>query len=65
MIGKTLGHYQMIVVSSEKERDKYFNADGSDYEIGKAANKTTERAVRELEKLGTMPNDRYIDWLIY
>lgn len=55
----------MIVISSEKERDKYFNADGSDNEMGKAANKTMEPALKELEKLGTMPNDSYIDWLIY
>jgi hypothetical protein len=55
----------MIVISSEKERDKYYNADGTDSELGKAANKTIEPAVKEMEKFGTMPNDRYIDWLIY
>ena len=55
----------MIVIPSEKERDKYFNADGSDNKIGKIANKIMEPVVKELEKLGTMPNDRYIDWLIY
>jgi hypothetical protein len=55
----------MIIIPSEKERDKYFNADGSDNELGKSADRTMERAVKELEKLGTMPDDRYIDWLIY
>ena len=55
----------MIVIPSEKERDKYYNADGTDNELGKAADKTMEPVVIELDKLGTMPNDRYIDWLIY
>jgi hypothetical protein len=55
----------MIIIPSEKERDKYFNADGSDNELGKSADRTMECAVKELEKLGTMPDDRYIDWLIY
>lgn len=55
----------MIVVSSAKERDKYFNADGSDNELGKATMKITEAAWKEVEKLGTITNDRYIDWLVY
>jgi len=55
----------MAVIPSQKERNKYFNADGSENELGKAANKITEPVWKELEKLGTMPTDRYIDWLIY
>ncbi len=55
----------MFVIASEKERDKYFNADGSDSELGKAANKLMEPAENELKKFGTVPNDRYVDWLVY
>jgi hypothetical protein len=55
----------MAVVPSVKERDKYYNADGSENELGKAANKITEPAWKEVEKFGTVPADRYIDWLVY
>jgi hypothetical protein len=55
----------MAVIPSEKERDKYFNKDGSDNELGKAANKSIEPVWKEVEKLGTIPADRYIDWLVY
>jgi hypothetical protein len=44
---------------------KYFNADGSDNELGKAADKSMESAVKELTKFGTVSNDKYIDWLVY
>jgi hypothetical protein len=55
----------MAVIPSVKERDKYYNADGSENELGKAADKATESIVKELDKLGTIPADRYIDWLVY
>jgi hypothetical protein len=55
----------MAVISSVKERDKYYNADGSENELEKAANKITEPVWKEVEKLGTMLADRYIDWLVY
>jgi hypothetical protein len=55
----------MIVIPSVKERDKYFNADGSENQLGKAANIITEPTWKEVEKLGTISNDRYIDWLVY
>ena len=55
----------MAVIPSVKERDKYYNADGSDNELGKAVNKLTEPVWKEVEKLGTVSNDRYIDWLVY
>ncbi len=55
----------MIVVPSEKERNKYYNADGSDSDLRKAVTKSTEQADKELAKLGTIPRDSYIDWLVY
>jgi hypothetical protein len=55
----------MAVIPSVKERDKYYNADGSANELEKAAQKITEPVWKEVEKLGTIPTDRYIDWLVY
>jgi hypothetical protein len=55
----------MIVVPSEKERDKYYNADGSDNDLEKAIKKSLEPVDKELAKFGTQFNDRYIDWLVY
>ena len=55
----------MIVIPSMKERDKYYNADGSENELGKSVDKTLEPEMKELNKLGTMSTDRYIDWLVY
>jgi hypothetical protein len=55
----------MIVIPSMKERDKYYNADGSENELGKSVDKTLEPQMKELAKLGTTPTDRYIDWLVY
>jgi hypothetical protein len=55
----------MIVIASEKERDKYYNPDGSENEAGKAVDKTLEPALKELSQFGTITTDRYIDWLVY
>jgi len=55
----------IMVIPSEKERDIYFKPDGSDSELGKTANKIIEPALSEVTKLGTMPADRFIDWLVY
>jgi hypothetical protein len=62
---KSSAYGVMIVIPSVKERDKYYNADGSENELGKAADKTLEPAMKELMKLGTISTDRYIDWLVY
>jgi hypothetical protein len=55
----------MMVIPSEKERDIYYKPDGSESELGKTADKIIEPAWKELTKLGTIPADRYIDWLVY
>ncbi len=55
----------IIVIPSEAERDKYYNADGSESELGKAASRKVEPVQSEMKKLGTITADPYIDWLVY
>ena len=55
----------IIVIPSERERDKYYNADGSDNELGRAANAKLQRVTDEMKKLGTITADPYIDWVVY
>jgi hypothetical protein len=55
----------MIVIPTEAERDKYYNADGSPSELGKAANAKVQPIVDEMNKLGTITANSYIDWLVY
>ena len=62
---KAAAYGVMIVIASEKDRDKYFNPDGSENELGKALEKTIEPASKELSQFGTITTDRYIDWLVY
>jgi hypothetical protein len=44
---------------------RYYNADGSPSELGKAANAKIQPIVDERNKLGTITADPYIDWLVY
>jgi hypothetical protein len=62
---KAEGFGLIIVISSEAERDKYYNADGSPSELGKAANAKVQPIVDEMNKLGTITADPYVDWLVY
>jgi hypothetical protein len=55
----------MIIVPSEKERSKYYNADETLTEAGKAASQKIAEAEKELSKLGSVLTDHYIDWLVY
>lgn len=55
----------MIVIPTEAERDRYCNADGSPLELGKAANAKVQPIVDEMNKLGAITADPYIDWLVY
>ncbi len=54
-----------MVIASEAERDKYYNADGTDSELGKAVNAKVQPIYDELKKLGTFTSDVYTDWLVY
>ena len=54
---------QIIVVESEKTRDKYYNEDGTFNEIGKAADEKMKPVLEESEKLGKLTR-KYTDWII-
>jgi hypothetical protein len=62
---KADGFAVIMVIASEAERDKYYNADGTDSELGKAANAKVQPILDELKKLGTFTSDVYTDWLVY
>ena len=62
---KAEGFGLLLVISSEAERDKYYNADGSDTELGKASMAKIQPVIDEMNKLGTIAADPYIDWLVY
>ena len=53
----------LYVIKSEKERDKYYNPDGSDSDAGKALNEKLKPISEELAKLGTFTT-KYTDWII-
>ena len=55
----------IIVITSEGERDKYYNADGSDTELGRAADATLQPVSDAMKKLGTITADLYTDWVVY
>jgi hypothetical protein len=62
---KAEGFGLIIVIPAEVERDRYYNADGSPSELGNAANAKVQPIVDEMNKLGTITADPYIDWLVY
>ncbi|KPK85547.1 MAG: hypothetical protein AMS27_06970 [Bacteroides sp. SM23_62_1] len=51
------------VIKSEKERDKYFNADGSENELGLVIQEKLVPVMEELEKLGPFTYE-YTDWIV-
>jgi len=53
----------IAVVKSEKDRDKYFNADGTVGELGLKANEKIKAYNEELNKLCTWTS-KYTDWVI-
>ena len=55
----------IIVIPTEQERDKYYKPDGSDSELGVAANGQLEAVLAEMGKLATITADPYIDWVVY
>jgi hypothetical protein len=55
----------IIVITSERERDKYYNGDGSDSELGRAAAAKLQPVSDEMTKLGTITADLYTDWVVY
>lgn len=55
----------IMVIKSEKDRAKYFNADGSYSELGILATECLRPLYSELTKLATIKSDKYTDWLVY
>ena len=53
----------MVVFKTSQERDKYYNVDGSDSEMGKSVNAKVKPVMDELLKLGTLTS-KYTDWVI-
>jgi hypothetical protein len=62
---KAEGMGLIIVIPSEKDRDKYYKADGSASELGAAADAQIQPVLAEMGKLGTITGDPYIDWVVY
>ena len=62
---KADGFGLIIVIDSEANRDKLYNADGSPSELGKASNAKIQPIIDEMQKLGTITADVYTDWLVY
>jgi hypothetical protein len=53
----------IIIIKSVQDRDKYYNADESDSELGKSVNVKLKPVMDELEKLGTNTS-KYSDWSV-
>lgn len=53
----------IFVAKTQKDRDKFYNADGTDSELGKQANEKLKPVLDELAKLGSYTT-KYTDWLV-
>jgi hypothetical protein len=53
----------LYVIKSAQDRDKYYNADESDSELGKSVNTKLKPVLDELGKLGT-GTTKYTDWIV-
>ena len=51
------------IFASEQDRDKYFNADGTQNDMGKAAVAKIDPVEKELNKLGTS-SSKFTDWIV-
>jgi hypothetical protein len=54
---------EIIVFKTEKDRDNYFNPDGSQNELGKSIIAKFKPVLDELGKLGTSTT-KYTDWIV-
>lgn len=62
--GENPNSYGIIyVIKSQQDRDKYYNADGSDSELGKQASERMKPLTDELSKLGSFTT-KYTDWVV-
>lgn len=62
--GENADSYLMLyVIKSQKDRDKYYNADGTPNELNDQATAKLQPLMDELNKLGTFTS-KYTDWLV-
>ncbi|MEX1238117.1 MAG: hypothetical protein WEB30_00310 [Cyclobacteriaceae bacterium] len=62
--GENINSFAFIFVfESEKMRDKYFNADGSANDVGKAVSEKMQPTMDKLNKLGASTS-KYTDWVV-
>jgi len=62
--GENTDTYGLIYVfKNEKERNKYFNPDGTTTKLGKGVEEKLKKVTDELEKLGTFTT-KYTDWIV-
>lgn len=57
------GTLMIYVIKSQKDRDKYYNADGTLNEVGNQANAKLKSVMDEGNKLGTATS-KYTDWVV-
>jgi hypothetical protein len=62
--GENPDSYGMIIVfKNAKERDKYFNPDGTSTKLGKGVEEKLKKVTEEMDKLGTYTT-KYTDWIV-
>jgi hypothetical protein len=54
----------IYIVDTENDRDKYYNSDGTDSEMGKQVNAKMQPLLDDIDKYGTIDKDTYVDWLV-
>jgi hypothetical protein len=53
----------IMIIKSEKDRDKYYNPDGSLSQLGITVEKNYKPVVNEMNKLGTL-STTFTDWIV-
>ena len=62
--GENADSYLMLyIIKSQKDRDKYYNADGTPNELNNQVTVKMQPLMDELNKLGTFTS-KYTDWLV-
>jgi hypothetical protein len=54
----------IYIVDTENDRDKYYNSDGTDSEMGKQVSAKMQPLLDDIDKYGTIDKDIYVDWLV-
>lgn len=54
----------IYIVDSEKDRDKYYNPDGTDSEMGIRLSENLKPLMNDINKVGEVESETYTDWLV-